>query len=793
MPETPQPVPKNTAGDSGSVVEFPGTPEHGRPPNNLPLQLSSFIGRGREVVEVETLLSDHRLLTLTGPGGSGKTRLALAVASEVVEDFRDGAWLVELAPLSDPDLVAQAVAQALGVREAPGRPLIGVLLEHLESRRALLVLDNCEHLIDACATLADTLLGFCPRVRILATSREPLGIGGENTWLVPSLSLPDPEHPPAFESLTDYEAIRLFVERAGAVASAFELTEQNVPVVARLCHRLEGMPLAIELAAARVRVLSVEQICSRLEDSFVLLTGGNRNTLPRQRTLRAAIDWSHVLLDDKEQALFRRLSVFTGSFDLDAAEEVCGGENLEHDEVLDQLTSLVDKSLVEVAERDGAARYRLLETVRQYAREKLEGSGEKPSIRRRHAGFFLELAERVEPKINGKDREFWLGRLDTDHDNLRSALAWSQKTAEAETALRLAGALSWFWFHREYWSEWRRWLDGALAIRESVGEPTHAAAKAKALSGGGFLAWMQGDQQTARSKLEESVALWREVGDRQGLAQALRFLSGSFESQGDYAAARPLAEESVELFREGEDTFGLGITLSRLGITALAQGDHAAARAALEEGVAICREIGDDWALALALRNLGIGALREGDLEEAVARLAESLKVLRETGNPLYMQNLELLAAAVSMRGDHRRAAILFGAAEALREGVGTFVLPLYRAEYDRGVAATRDGLDEATLSAAWSEGRAMTPDEAIEYALKTEEPSASPKGTAGLSEREVEVLRLVAEGLTDAQVAGELYLSPRTVGWHLRSIYRKLGVPSRAAAAKAAVERSLI
>jgi predicted ATPase/DNA-binding CsgD family transcriptional regulator len=793
MPETPQPAPKSSAGDHGSLVEFPGTPERRRPPNNLPLQLSSFIGRGREVVEVETLLSDHRLITLTGPGGSGKTRLALAVASEVVEDFGDGTWLVELAPLSDPDLVPHAVAQALSVREAQGRPLIGVLLEHLESRRALIVLDNCEHLIDACATLADTLLRSCPKVRILATSREALGIAGERTWPVPPLSSPDYHNLPPVEELRSYEAIRLFAERARAVVPTFELTGTNAPAVARLCRMLDGMPLAIELAAARARVLSVEQISSRLESSFALLTGGNRNALPRQRTLRATIDWSHVLLGDKEQALFRRLSVFTGGFDLDAAEEVCGGENHEHDEVLNQLTSLIDKSLVEVAERDGAARYGLLETVRQYAREKLEGSGEKPSIRRRHAGFFLELAEHAEPKINGKDREFWLGRLDTEHDNLRAALAWSQETAEAETALRLAGALSWFWFHREYWSEWGRWLDGALAIRESAREPRHGAARAKVLSGGGFLAWMQGDQQTARSQLEESVMLWREVGDGQGLAQALRFLSGSFESQGDYAAARPLAEESVQLFREGEDTFGLGITLSRLGITALAQGDHVAARAALEESVAICREIEDDWALALALRNLGIGALREGNLEEAVARLAESLKVLRETGNPLYMQNLELLAAAVSMRGDHRRAAILFGAAEALREAVGTFVLPLYRAEYDRGVAATREGLDEATLSAAWSEGRAMTPEEAIEYALKTEEPSASPKGTAGLSAREVEVLRLVAEGLTDAQVARELYLSPRTVGWHLRSVYRKLGVPSRAAAAKAAVERSLI
>lgn len=305
---------------------------------------------------------------------------------------------------------------------------------------------------------------------------------------------------------------------------------------------------------------------------------------------------------------------------------------------------------------------------------------------------------------------------------------------------------------------------------------------------------MQGDQDTARSQLEESVALWREVGDKQGLAQALRFLSGSFESRGDYAAARPLAEESVDLFREGEDTFGLGITLSRLGITALAQGDHAAAMVALEEGVEICREIDDDWALALALRNLGIGAFREGDHKEAVARLAESLTVLQETGNPLYMQNLELLAAAVSMQGNHRRAALLFGAAEALREAVGAFMLPLYRAEYDHGVAAARAGLTEATFDAVWSPGSAMTPEEAVEYALGTEESAGLPsKDTALLSAREVEVLVLVAEGMTDPQVAERLYLSPCTVGQHLRSIYRKLGVPSRAAAAREALQRGPI
>jgi predicted ATPase/DNA-binding CsgD family transcriptional regulator len=789
-----QPTSDVNKGNESSVVPLPRTP---KPlPNNLPLELSSFVGREREIVEVKRLLEDNRLLTLTGPGGCGKTRLALAAAFELAEGFEGGVWLVELASLSDPTVVPQTVASTLGVREAQDRPLTQTLSNHLGSRKMLLALDNCEHLVEGCAALADALLHACPNLRILATSREALGIAGERAWLVPSLSLPGSRTTPPLEELPYYEAVRLFVERAGAVASAFELTEHNGPAVAQLCRGLDGMPLAIELAAARVRVLSVEQIASRLEDSFGLLTGGSRTALARHRTLRSTIDWSYELLSQKEQILFRRLAVFAGGFTLEAAEAVCAGEGLEQDAVLDLLTPLVDKSLVLMAQQQQGveARYRLLETVRQYAQEKLNEAGEELPIKRHHVYFFLGLAEQVEPQINSRDRSLWLERLENEHDNLRAALAWSsEEEEEGETGLRLVGALSWFWFHREYWSEWRGRLDAALAIQESTGRPRGTAARAKALSGAGFLNWMQGDQVTARSQLEESVTIWREVGDKQGLAQALRFLSGSFESQGEYVVARPLAEESVELFRQGEDKFGLGITLSRLGITALAQGDHAAARAYLQEGVAISREIEDDWALALALRNLGIGAFRLGDYEQAVVQLRESLAVLGEPGNPLYMQNLELLAAAVSMQGEHGRAAWLFGAAEALREAVGAFVLPLYRAEYERGVTAARSGLDESTFSATWSEGRAMPPEQAIEYALEPSHAASRLEHITKLSPREVEILGLVAEGLTDPQVAQRLYLSPRTVGQHLRSIYQKLGVPSRAAAVKEALGRGLI
>ncbi|MGH3090644.1 MAG: ATP-binding protein, partial [Rubrobacteraceae bacterium] len=421
------------------------------PKGNLPLELTSFIGREKEISEVKGLLEGTRLLTLTGSGGCGKTRLALEVAADVAKDFDDGAWWVGLASLSDADLAPKAAASALGARERPGRTLTEALSDHLRYRKLLLVLDNCEHVIASCAALADALLRFCPGLRVLATSREALGVAGEVSWPVPSLSLPDPGHPPSSESLARYEAPRLFVERAAA--STFAPTKRSAAAVAHLCHRLDGIPLAIELAAARTRVLSAEQIDARLDDCFRLLTTGSRTALPRQRTLQATMDWSHDLLDRDERTVFRRLSVFAGGFTLEAAEKVCAGDGIEEEDALDLLARLVDQSLGVFRGEGGEARYRLLETIRQYGGEKLRESGEARATRRRHADFFHSLAEEAKPKLVGTEQASWLERLETEHDNLRATLGWLEEEGEAERGLRLATALLRFWWFRGHLAE----------------------------------------------------------------------------------------------------------------------------------------------------------------------------------------------------------------------------------------------------------------------------------------------------------------------------------------------------
>ncbi len=678
-------------------------------PNNLPIQLTSFIGREREIDEVKRLLSTTRLLTLTGVGGVGKTRLAVQMAAQVVDECKDGVWLVELAPLSHSTLVPQTIASALGVREQPSRSIVATLIDFLRPKQLLLALDNAEHLIEACAQLADTLLRACPEVRILTTSREGLAIAGETIWRVPTLSLPDVQQLPPVEHLMEFEAIRLFVERAKAVLPGFKLTDENALAVARICHHLDGLPLAIELAAARVKVLSVEQIAARMDDRFRLLIGGGRTTLPRQQTLRAVIDWSHDLLSTRERTLLRRLSIFAGGWTLEAAEAVCSGNRDEIGDILDLLTQLVDKSLVVVKTSGGGARYLLLETVRQYGSDRLVEAGEATVVRTRHRDWYLCLAERAEAEHIGRKEsvhEFqeraWLERLEVEHDNLRAALAWSKADeAGAEAELRLAGALSEFWFSSGHWDEGRGWLEDSLARNSQA----PASALIKVLDGATHLAWRQGDNERAVSLGERGLALSREVGDETRSAEFLNQLSIAALRQGDYDRADTLGEEATERARRAGDNFLTGVFLGNRGVSAVIAGDYSGAAALFEESLMLTKEYADKEVgrlrITFALRGHGLIALRLRDYERATLLYREGLaicKVARRGKQWIVEECLEGLAAAASGRGDYVRGARLFAVADALRAALG-----------------------DTVFATAWAEGRAMTLEQAIEYALSDE------------------------------------------------------------------------
>jgi predicted ATPase/class 3 adenylate cyclase len=634
--------------------------------HNLPIQLTSFIGRRQEMETVRRLLEECRLLTLTGAGGCGKTRLALQVAAELVTEMPDGVWLVELGALTDPALVAPTVAAGLGLREsAEPRAIEERLAEFLQHRRLLLVLDNCEHLVAACAIFADSLLRACPGLRILCTTREPLGIAGEVAWRVPSLTQPDPRllenggSDPVSE-IAEYEAVRLFIERAMAVSPGFQITPATAPCVAQVCRRLDGIPLAIELAAARVRVLSLEQIAAGLDDSCRLLTGGSRTALHRHQTLRATMDWSYNLLTEPERTLLRRLSVFLGGWTLEAVEAVCafgaaprstlhppalgpcqlGARSLELGaDVLDLLTGLVDKSLVAVEELPGEAmgdgrseapRYRLLETIRQYSRDRLFESGEASDLRQRHFDWFLALAEHAEPELDGPRQRQWLDRLEREHENLRAALQWAEESHQAESGLQLGRKLWQFWWVRGYLAEGRDRLASLLAGAEPS---ARTAARAKALHGAGILAQDQGDYRAARALHEESLAIKRELCDRAGVAASLNNLGHVARLQGDYRAARALYEEGLAIGRELGDPRGLAFSLRGLGLIARYQGDLIAARAYYEESLAIARRLGDERAVAISLNNLALVALDSGDPEAARVYYQESLTIKQELGD----------------------------------------------------------------------------------------------------------------------------------------------------------------
>ncbi|HLK58659.1 MAG TPA: tetratricopeptide repeat protein [Chthonomonadaceae bacterium] len=691
-------------------------------PNNLPVQLTSFIGRAAEIQEVKALLARSRNLTILGAGGSGKTRLALQTAVEVVQDYPDGVWFVELASVSDPSLVPQTVAMLFGLRPDPGRSLTQSLSNYFASRTLLLLLDNCEHLIEACARLTDTLLKACPKLRILTTSRERLAIPAEQMWRIPTLSLPPPQSallPDNTEhGSADWgDALTLFVERARLQRPDFELTEQNITLAVEICRQLEGIPLAIELAAARIRVLSIEQVCERLKDRFKLLTGGSRTGQSRHQTLRATLDWSFDLLDARERALFARLSVFAGGWTLEACERICAGEEIEEWDILDLLTALVDKSLVMAEERNGAERYHLLETVRQYAQEKLSDAD---LYERKHRDYFLNLAENARKQISGPTGPDILSLLETEHDNLRKAMDFSLQAEDgAEEGLRLPVALHLFWQIRGYITEGQERLERALAHPQAH---RHILSRADALCAIGHSALDQSNIPTARQSCNESLALYRSLGDKKGIGWALSVMGQVALAEGDVAAARACYEESLPLLREVGDAWRITSNLTFLGTVFHVMGDLDQARACFEEGLALALEIGDGQSYGFNLSNLADVLVKQGDYAQAFAHYSEVLHIAIRLKHRMATAHLLQAFGDVAVgRKQFQRAARLYGASSALHAQLGSQMLPFARPAYEQRMAILHAALSPDTFQEEWSAGEALTFEQATEFALHTE------------------------------------------------------------------------
>ena len=682
-------------------------------PHNLPTQATPFLGREREVAEVVSLLrsSDARLVTLTGPGGTGKTRLALQVAAELLDAFPDGVFFVPLAALRDPELVPSAIASALGLRDQAGQTPAQVVRETLAGKRLLLVLDNVEQ-VAASAPFVGELLAAAPDLEVLATSRLPLRLRAEHEYPVTPLALPPASGTPP-EQLLQYEAVRLFVERAQAVRAGFTLTPDIAPAVAEITRRLDGLPLAIELAAARVRLLPPAALLARLEKRLPLLTGGPRDAPARQQTLRDAIAWSYDLLAADEQVLFRRLSIFAGGFSLEAAEAVANpGAELD---VLDGLDRLSEHSLLRPgAETDGEPRFAMLETIREYGLEQLAQSGEAEATRRAHTEFFLALVEEAEPKLTSPEQLVWLERLETEHDNLLAALSWAV-ISDAQVTLRLVWGLAWFWYFRGYLREGRAWLERALAASGDPG-PLHAGAFAAA----GRLARHLGDYGGAIALLERSLELARSFQDRRAEALALHELGAlAGLAEGDAAREVALTEASLALWRELGDSWGTARTLNNLGYEAYLQGDLDRAVSLLDEGVALARAAGDRLVLGYIVDSRGVVAEAQGELERATNLYREALTLAQQVSAPLVEAfALSSLAGMAARQGQPARAARMWGAASALRDAIGTR-LPLEEEERFAGpVSAVRELLGEDAFAAAWEEGRAQPLDQVVAEAL---------------------------------------------------------------------------
>jgi predicted ATPase len=681
---------------AGQMDELERTSEK-VPRNNLPVMVSSFIGREKEIDEVRSLFASSRLVTLTGAGGSGKTRLALKLANHLLQDYPEGIWMVELGALAEPGLVPQAIASVFDLREQASRTLIDSLADYLHDKRMLLILDNCEHLIDTCAQITERLLRASPRLHILITSRESLGIAGEIAWAVPTLSVPDPaecEVQRADGTASDeeilsrwmkYEAVRLFIDRAVAAQPSFQLTVKNAETVGKICYRLDGIPLAIELAAARVRALSVEQVLDRLDDRFSLLTLGSRTAMPRHQTIRATIDWSFDLLSEEEQRLFTRLSVFAGGWTLEAAEVVCSdgtstesgdgrgkdlprNRTLRRSQILDLLTQLVNKSLVVMNSNERSVRYRLLETIRSYGRGKLRSTGEEKLLRDCHLEFFLRLAEEAETYLRKAEQVSWLGSLEEEHENLRDSLEWAFQKNEAESALRLSGALAWFWYFRGYWSEGRDWLERALSLDEGK-DPgagrSMRVARVKALYGAGWLA-----DETGRELgyYEEALSISRDVHYRWGEGIALRGLGVLAFNRDDLENARELLDESLALFRKIGDAWGTAAVLFNLGWLVVLGEDHVQAEGYWKESRELFRQVGDRWGQAVVLDAWSYLARLHNNYQNAVKYSKESLSLFKELGDKAGIAtSLSRLGGVAFRREEFRQAVTLFEESLALQ------------------------------------------------------------------------------------------------------------------------------
>jgi len=674
-------------------------------PNNLPQQVTSFIGREREQDEVAKLLAKCRLLTLQGSGGIGKTRLSLQVAADHMDGFPDGVWLVELAALQDAQLVPQAVASVLGVKEDGGLSTVEALVKYVRDRRLLVVLDNCEHLVQACAEIANRLLQAGPHVKILASSREPLRVGGETIFPLPPLAIPDPYVTFKRQTVEQYAAAQLFIERALAVQPAFQVSDENAMAVAGICQRLDGIPLALELAAARVGALSVEQIAARLSDRFRLLTGGDRTALPRQQTLRALIDWSYDLLTGHESVLFRRLAVFAGGFTLEAAETVGAGGGVEIIEVLSPLTNLVEKSLVLLDPENG--RYRMLETVRQYALERLVESGEADSARARHAGFYLEFAERVTPELFGPQQGAWLAQLDLDRENLLAVHAWFDRADDgAALGLRLVHALKPYLMNRGLLELEHKM---ALEVLARPGAQARNAARGRALFDAGQTRCFMGRYDDGRRLLEEGLAIAREIGDPVLIGNILQPLGLALLGQGNRVEARKVLEEAIELERKRGKKREIAAALNALAQLHRVEGSLEAAEPLYEQVVAFARDIGDRETIAIGLLNLAMVFVGREDGSRARATLIEVDAIADETGSrPVSQSVLEVCAGLAAFEGDWSRTARFFGMAEAQNALTGISRDPADEAFLAPHVASARAKLGDAGFAAADAGGRAL-------------------------------------------------------------------------------------